>query len=198
MSRAVTAGLTGQLVTTSLATALERRHEELQHANLQLEHLSSVDELTNVANRRRFRAATAGDDDRARASGWVALLDIDHFRAVNEVHGHAGGDRVLTVLATRWLAVLPEGAVLGRLGGDEFACFLPAIDHAEARALCDRLRREAATPVAWEPTPIRTSCSVGLAPVEHRGSLSGALAAADAALYRSKDDGRDTVSTAPG
>ncbi|PRY14711.1 GGDEF domain-containing protein [Kineococcus rhizosphaerae] len=145
-----------------------------------------TDELTRLPNRRSWDAelhrALASDQDVA-----VALLDLDHFKRLNDTHGHAEGDRVLRTAAANWRAALPEGAFLARHGGEEFALLLGGDLVARAGVVAERLLRACPAP---------QTVSIGLArrlPGEDTAQL---LARADAELYRAKAAGRDRVCVA--
>ena len=144
---------------------------------------ASLDGLTGLANRRGFDdALDAALRVAARTGGdlSVALVDVDHFKAINDRHGHAAGDELLRSVSAVWLPRVPRGAVLARHGGDEFALLLPGHTGPQALDVVEQLRRAST----------RVALSVGVA--AHRpGELASQLMRrADAALYRAKADGR--------
>lgn len=144
---------------------------------------ASLDGLTGLANRRGFDDALEEALRVAARSGAhlsAALVDVDHFKAINDQHGHAAGDELLRSVAAEWLPRVPRGAVLARHGGDEFALLLPDHDGPAALAVVEQLRVASA----------RVALSVGVA--EHRpGELASQLMRrADTALYRAKAAGR--------
>jgi two-component system, cell cycle response regulator len=148
-----------------------------------------TDGLTGVANRRAFDtafdAARAGDDDVA-----LLLLDLDHFKRVNDVHGHEVGDEVLRQLGHLLMAQVPAAALPARFGGEEFAVLWPGADPEEARATAEALRAA----IAAAPMPVPVTASVGVAHLRAgRGDTSTLLRAADEALYAAKHAGRDRV-----
>ncbi|MBI5165622.1 MAG: diguanylate cyclase [Magnetospirillum sp.] len=165
----------------------------------ELRRLATTDPLTGAANRRQFMAIAEQEAERSaryRRPLAVLMLDIDHFKVVNDTHGHAVGDEVLKAVADACRAGLRDVDLLGRLGGEEFAVLLPetplpgAIDVAER--LCQAVARRAV------PLPggaqIRVTASLGVA--TYRGDAAQVdqlLARADAALYRAKAEGRDRV-----
>ena len=152
-----------------------------------LSEMAETDELTGLPNRR------AWDDTIRRAVGYaarthralcVAVVDIDHFKAYNDEHGHQAGDRLLKTAAAAWRTALRRSDVLARYGGEEFAVVLPSCPATEAAAVLERLRLL---------TPEEQTCSIGLA--EWRPGESGAelVARADEALYQAKHSGRDAL-----
>lgn len=165
----------------------------------ELERLASTDPLTGLANRRAFLArahetlARAGRDDLPVS---VAMLDIDHFKAINDRFGHDVGDRVLQAVAARVRALVePEDGVAARFGGEEFALLLPDAPVAAAQRLAERLRAALeATAVEAAGGPVRFTASLGVD--RWRGgadSVEAALKRADEALYRAKAAGRNRV-----
>ncbi|WP_159999776.1 diguanylate cyclase [Roseomonas sp. 18066] len=165
-----------------LAMPGERARHELREAALR-------DPLTGAWNRAGLTARQGGFLARG---GTLILLDIDHFKAVNDHHGHAAGDAVLAGFAPRMAALANELAgELFRLGGDEFLVVLPGADETAATALARRMRDAAAQPAAGQPP---YTISLGLAAVAPgEAELEGAMARADALLYRAKALGRDQV-----
>lgn len=161
--------------------------------------LSLKDPLTGLANRRHFRAVLEREIDRVTRSGEAALLlmlDIDHFKKVNDTRGHACGDAALHGLASTLEHNLRRHDLIGRLGGEEFAVFLPDTALGQAMQLAERLRKQVAiTAMAapGEPEPIRITISIGLAMLSGQESLESLLARADDALYQAKREGRNRV-----
>ena len=166
----------------------------------QLRLLADTDELTGLPNRRALLALAAQADRSAAGAGLpLALLvvDIDHFKRVNDVHGHAAGDGVLRHVAQSLSAALREGDRLGRLGGEEFVAVLPGAGLAEATAVAERMRAAvAAAPAPVGPLTVACTVSVGVATAPAGGALEVLLGRADAALYQAKADGRDRVAVA--
>lgn len=170
----------------------ERRRREQN-----LEQLATTDVLTGLANRRAFMArleaelALAGQGG---APGMLVMLDLDHFKRVNDTYGHAAGDRVLVYLAQLLRGqALRQGDLAGRLGGEEFAVLLPRTSPQEGAAVAERLREalERSLIDSGDGRTIAITLSAGLAPLE--GSSEHSLAQADAALYRAKNSGRNRV-----
>ncbi|MGN9809207.1 putative bifunctional diguanylate cyclase/phosphodiesterase [Micromonospora sp. BQ11] len=166
---------------------------EIQQVQDELIRLAERDPLTDLPNR---RALLAHVDDLVGAAGEspgaLLLIDIDNFKDINDVHGHAVGDDVLRVLARLLVRHLPTGTVLGRLGGDEFAVVLPGTPAGDALAVAESLCDAAArTPVPLAGAGLRVTLSIGAAPVETGVTRDALLAHADLALYEAKDAGRN-------
>lgn len=160
----------------------------------QLATAAMTDVLTGLPNRRAFRdaAGAIASDPNARTAA-IAILDIDHFKAINDSFGHDAGDEVLQGLAAVALRLSRKGDMMARLGGEEFAVLLPDTNVAEAIKVCDRLRTEIAQSVCMTAQgPVRITVSGGVAPLTLAG-LDDALRRADEALYRAKRQGRDRL-----
>lgn len=165
----------------------------------EVQRLATLDGLTNVCNRRHFMDLAQLQFETARRFGQplaAVMLDVDHFKSVNDSHGHHVGDQVLRVLADRCRAELRNIDVLARYGGEEFAILLPGTArHAAAMTIAERIRRNiAGTPVDTDAGPIFVTVSVGVAGME--GGVGGPnelLRRADSALYAAKQGGRNRV-----
>jgi diguanylate cyclase (GGDEF)-like protein len=157
------------------------------------------DALTGLANRRA--ADTLADalapGGPALTTGALMLIDVDHFKRVNDTHGHAVGDRLLQWLAARLRAAVRPDDLLLRWGGEEFVIGLPGTDLAAARTRADDLRRRlAATPyVGPGDPPLHVTVSIGVVALTPGEPLDTALVRADQALYDAKRTGRDRVVT---
>ncbi|SMH62450.1 GGDEF domain-containing protein [Azospirillum agricola] len=165
--------------------------------------LAETDPLTGAANRRSFlerAGAAAADAGRRQRSLSVMLLDIDHFKRVNDTRGHAGGDAALKRLVECCGATLRPGDLLGRFGGEEFAVLLPETNPYVAVGIADRLRAAVeAMVIPHDGEDFRITVSIGVAAVGADGPDNGldmALRRADDALYRAKDGGRNRVEMA--
>ncbi len=165
---------------------------------MRLRHASLHDPLTGLPNRRSFEHALALEHARLRRGGRpyaLLAIDADHFKRINDRHGHAGGDAALVHLARRLRAVARGGDVVARVGGEEFVMLLPDTDRAGAHQAAARLLaavREA--PLAMPDGALRMTVSVGLAMAQSGTEPMPALwRRADEALYAAKAAGRDRV-----
>jgi diguanylate cyclase (GGDEF)-like protein len=168
-------------------------------AQAELRRLARTDPLTGTLNR------LALDEELARlfragpAALAVLMLDVDHFKRINDRHGHAGGDRVLTALVACVGARLRAGDVLGRVGGEEFLVLLPGADLAAALALAEALRGAVAgLHMALDGEPQAITLSLGVAVRQpHEDDPAALVRRADRALYAAKREGRNRVAVPP-
>ena len=164
-----------------------------------MRRLANHDQLTGLLNRRAFREVSQQQLATLMATQrpvGVLMLDIDHFKSVNDRHGHAAGDAVLVTFALRTARVLPEGAVFSRLGGEEFAILLPGHGVAQALQVAEAVRSAcAATAVPLDQgVSLTVTVSIGCHVVEPAvAHLEALLQQADRALYRAKAAGRNRV-----
>ncbi len=163
-----------------------------------LRRLAAIDALTGLLNRGSLESEAARLASRAaRAGGNIALImiDVDKFKGINDRYGHPAGDEVLRQLAALMTVMTRSGDCLGRYGGEEFCMVLPDTSEADAAVLAERLRqRYADLRVAWRGEMLSGSISIGVADARLAGVDMAAMAsAADMALYRAKDDGRNRV-----
>jgi len=162
----------------------------------ELDRLARTDPLTGLANRRAFFDRLAGEVSLARRHGHpmaLAVMDVDHFKRVNDVHGHVAGDRTLIEVSRRLGGVVRRGEVLARVGGEEFAWLLPRSGMAEATAAVERGRGR----VSGEPVPGigRLTLSAGVTVLREGDEGGDVFRRADDALYRAKYGGRDRIET---
>lgn len=172
--------------------------EALARANAELAQLSRTDALTGLNNRGYWEQLLEHEFNRCRRSGAkssLVMFDIDHFKSINDTHGHQAGDAVLRRLADVLRRNVRATDVPGRYGGEEFVVLLVDADEAGARYFAERLRRSVeAGPVTHEGNELRFTISLGAA--EWKASLAHAgqwVQRADEALYRAKNEGRNRV-----
>jgi diguanylate cyclase (GGDEF)-like protein len=163
--------------------------EALEAQNAELSEQVRSDALTGLANRRALVAALEDALGAGRLPLCLALVDIDHFKAVNDTHGHAAGDAVLVQVADTLRASAAGHGLLARHGGEEFAWLLPGVELAQARLQCDFLREA----VAFASGALPVTVSVGLAEARAGDGLATLMQRADEALYRAKRNGRNRV-----
>jgi diguanylate cyclase (GGDEF)-like protein len=182
---------------------LRRLQSELREKNRELERIAVTDALTDLPNRRVFDNDLERELDRAHRYGdavALAVLDIDHFKAVNDTYGHDVGDEVLRQLARRVRDACRAGDEVARIGGEEFAVILLRTAEKGARAAAERLARSVETltfSTSAGDLTITVSVGVACAGGEIGFNALDVFKAADDALYRSKNEGRNrvTVST---
>lgn len=180
--------------------AIGRLHaaiRENERNRADLEALATRDPLTGLRNRRSFMDDAGEVLARAQRYGrrvTVGMMDLDHFKQVNDSHGHAAGDAALQCVGALVRETLRDSDLHGRVGGEEFAFLCPETTPEEAEALANRLRRrlEASPTRTPDGQEVRLTISIGLADASSI-SLEEALRAADEALYRAKRDGRNQV-----
>ena len=158
--------------------------ERLAHRN------ANTDPGTGLANRRELMRSLDEMID-AKSAGVLLLLDLDHFKRVNDLHGHVAGDRVLRAVAEALQKTAPDGACCARTGGDEFAMLLPDVDQAGAEAIARRIHERLAAPVFVDGAQLQVSASIGLAHLDQCADEETALRRSDVALYAAKRAGRN-------
>lgn len=171
-----------------------------KHREDALMRAATSDPLTGLANRTAFRNAVAAAIDGVApgAPATLALLDLDHFKRVNDMHGHATGDAALLMLADLLRDNLRGEDVIGRIGGEEFGILFPGLSMASAGVVCRRLCSLLAD--ARLPTPdgrsITITASIGLATLARDGNIDASFRSADHALYAAKNAGRNRIQLA--
>lgn len=183
-------------INSSLEKALEEKtelHEALVSVNAELKRYAELDFLTGLYNRRVFikyvqEVYEAYRKEKRLFS--VCILDIDHFKQVNDHHGHNIGDAVLVGLAEEMKCFFGDSYTLGRFGGEEFMVLLPESDEATALKLMDQFR-EHIKQMSWQGVSI--TLSIGVDTVNDLTTVSDILNEADRALYEAKRRGRDCV-----
>ncbi len=184
---------------TAQHALLDKVNQELQQKQRELERLTRQDGLTGLYNRNTFIELTRQELDRAQRQGSqtaVLLLDLDHFKRINDSHGHPAGDAVLCHVAQLINSTLRSTDLVGRLGGEEFVVLLPATPLADACRLAEKVRtRLQATPTPWNGGTIVNTVSVGVAggSAKQRRSFENLYEEADQSMYLAKQRGRNQV-----
>ena len=172
-------------------TALKRVESERENLLTEVAALARSDALTGLPNRRVLDDQLPREMARARRTGselCLAILDLDHFKAYNDTHGHLAGDVMLRDCAVAWDSELRGEDTIVRYGGEEFLVVLPDCTYEQAAEIVERLR---------EATPGGQTCSAGLACWNFRELTVDLVGRADSALYRAKAAGRDQLVQAP-
>lgn len=160
-------------------------------------HLAEIDPLTELSNRRGFEAHLQQAITRVARTGQSASLmyiDLDHFKPVNDTHGHLAGDAVLWAVASVLRHGVRDSDIVARLGGDEFAVILAGCSLKRARRIAiDLLEAMRGLSIPWDQRRLSVGASIGIAPLFGGMSVDDAVAAADAQCYRAKALGRDNV-----
>ncbi len=164
------------------------------------EHVASTDGLTGLHNRRWLNDAFKRQMNRCERNGHscsIIMIDIDHFKQMNDRFGHLAGDRILCTVAQVLLNMLRPSDLVARYGGEEFALCLPETPQKGAWVIADRLRKAISnTPTPFEEAKLLppVNVSLGIASMLAGQSLDSLLSAADSALYRAKTNGRNCIS----
>jgi diguanylate cyclase (GGDEF)-like protein len=162
---------------------------------------TGVDTLTALPNRQAFhdRAAPAFLDAQSeRKPVSVVMVDLDHFKQINETYGHLTADEIVRAVGGRMRGALSERDLIARFGGDEFAVLLPKVDVVTARTIAVRLRRAVTdAPIKTSHGPVYTTISVGVASAaDPEATLEGLIHDADGAMFQAKRAGRDRIEVA--
>jgi diguanylate cyclase len=172
-----------------------RLARRVRSQNQTLAMLSSIDGLSGLLNRVHWEAAVAAEFQRCRRIGHMSslvMLDIDHFKAINDRHGHPVGDAVIRELAWALRSAVRLHDVPGRYGGEEFGVVLPGTDLAGAEVLAERIRVRIASMVFEPKKGVRATVSLGVAAFDVRDAdQTDWIARADRALYAAKESGRN-------
>jgi diguanylate cyclase (GGDEF)-like protein len=175
---------------------------EIQYRNLELVRQAARDSLTGMLNRRSLLAEFERELARVRRGGTmlsVAMFDLDHFKRLNDAHGHQAGDEVLRSVAASMQSSIRQPDILGRYGGEEFALVMPDTDADMAMRVAERIRIAVQMSVVeWKSERLSITISGGVAAFAANGVTAEALiAASDAALYDAKRAGRNRIVQAP-
>jgi len=192
--REFAASLASKLVTGRLRAEITQREK----AELELVHRANTDPLTKIGNRRHFEEQAGAEFRRSQRSHEplsLMIIDVDHFKWINDTHGHPVGDDVLRQLSSLLDEHVRRVDSVGRLGGEEFAVLMPGADRARAEEAAERLRAHVSSLALDLPSGIvRLTVSIGVTECDvWTEDLAVGLARADEALYRAKADGRDRV-----
>jgi two-component system cell cycle response regulator len=185
----------------SIFNALEkfRLKQEVHRAMDKMAEMSTRDALTGLYNRRYFKESLEKEMDRSRRYGKglaLCMIDLDHFKRVNDTFGHAAGDSVLKELTGLLRQSIRKSDIPCRYGGEEFAVILPEADDVRATVVAKRFRQMVETHAfTGHDPPIRLTVSVGIAagPTAENSGVDTIVEAADRALYRAKEGGRNRV-----
>jgi diguanylate cyclase (GGDEF)-like protein len=199
---ALSAALGALLVVPPLGVYALRLVAELDSTRQRLAVLATHDELTGVHNRRHFMDLVQREWDRARRYNTQAallLIDADHFKRVNDSHGHRCGDELLRCIARTVGHQLRQADVLARFDGEELIVFLPHTDPLGALDVAERIREKVqALSVPWQAASVGTTVSIGVAPLRAElPTLDWMIHEAETALLAAKGDGRNCVRTLP-
>jgi diguanylate cyclase (GGDEF)-like protein len=176
-----------------LADDFDAMAQELEQNQSRLQSLALRDPLTGLANHRSFHEALALAVDGARDEGQplaVVALDLDHFKQINDTHGHPYGDEVLVMAGGRLAAAVRDGDLVARIGGEEFAIILPGADADAAHAAAERARAALAEVVLADGRRLSSSAGIAAFPTDATDATA-LLRLADGALYDAKHAGRD-------
>jgi diguanylate cyclase (GGDEF)-like protein len=189
----------GELVALQhhLEQRVQERTKELEIANERLAEASRTDSLTGLLNRGAFLELADHEVKRARRANEtfsIVMVDLDHFKEINDRHGHAGGDELLQAAAARLRSVLRDQDLVARWGGEEFILLLPGTDASGAAIAAENARSSLAA-YEFQRNGTRETITASFGITEHQAerSLEATIALADQALYRAKERGRNRV-----
>lgn len=209
-SRAIQAGaydylpkskLSAKPLSRIISNSLEkfRLKQEVKQAVNKMAEMSIIDELTGLHNRRYLMEALERESERAgryQADLTVGILDLDHFKKINDTHGHPAGDKVLKTVADLLKGNVRNNDIACRYGGEEFAILFPNTSMDNAKRMCERFRRQVENfSIPYDHSEIRVTVSIGIAKFSTEGihSAESVLKVADQALYEAKSNGRNCI-----
>jgi diguanylate cyclase (GGDEF)-like protein len=181
----------------NLEQIVEKRTIELKEANETISRLAATDELTELSNRRAFNESLAAAVSATRRHHYplsMIMIDLDHFKVINDTCGHSEGDEVLRIFASLLREMIRAEDTAARWGGEEFVVILPHTPCEAAAALAERIRI-GFEKKAGEDAPYSLSASFGVVQLQEDENQDGLIRRADAALYRAKNYGRNQVVT---
>jgi diguanylate cyclase (GGDEF)-like protein len=187
-----------KFITLRVSRNRKRVNEELASLNEQLYVLATKDDMTKLFNRRHFLELAKRElhqIQRTKSTAVVLMIDIDHFKDVNDNFGHAAGDKAIINIANILKENLREYDIVGRVGGEEFAMLLPNSEIDIAMQIAERIRSKVANlSTLFQKSPIKLTVSIGLTAKKiNENSINSMLQRADKALYQAKNTGRDKV-----
>ena len=192
------ADMAGRL--SAIREQLRFQKRELRTAMERNDQLARHDELTQLPNRRHALEMMEYEGKRAqrdKVPPCICMMDIDHFKLINDTHGHAAGDEVLRLLASHSVPALRAPDILARWGGEEFILIMPETPLDIAMLVVERLRNALANAHIWQDRPeLKVTFSAGIASMLPSESIQDTVARADAALYRAKEAGRNRTEQA--
>ena len=175
---------------------IAQNNYRLKQTRAKLDILAKTDPLTGIFNRRHFAELVQMDMERARRfneNSYIILMDIDHFKNVNDTYGHSTGDKVLIEIARRMKETIRTYDILARYGGEEFIIYMPNTDSSGAAVIAERLRLKLCdNPCEFTEARVNITASFGVAKITESG-IEKAIYHADLALYRAKEEGRNRV-----
>jgi diguanylate cyclase (GGDEF)-like protein len=185
--------------TVALEVKVEERTNALEQVNIELEKLAFTDNLTGIANRNAFFKQADEELGRSRRLSYdvgIMMLDLDHFKSINDNYGHDAGDEVLKVVSKTMNDCLRKQDTLGRIGGEEFAIIVPGTDKVGMHRLAKRLQSS----IELQKLPalgndVKITVSIGYTKVRYEELLKSALKRADEHLYMAKNNGRNQFIT---
>jgi diguanylate cyclase (GGDEF)-like protein len=185
------------IVSCLCAFANEVRERHVFQLEYNLEHQATTDSLCGAFNRRYFMNCAHQEVERAQHQGHplsLLLIDIDHFKQINDSHGHRTGDDTICAFAQTCQKNLRNTDILGRVGGEEFAILLPETDPRTAKTIAERIRQELSDlRITTDKSDVSFTVSIGVALLCPSDELDSLLHRADVALYKAKEEGRNRV-----
>ena len=182
--------------------AIERDLTELKKLQFELEDMAKTDSLTGMATRQAFMQRANGEFNRARRYNRplsIIMIDLDHFKSINDKYGHAAGDNVLSQIGMKCHSSLRDSDFLGRIGGEEFVLLLPDTTQASAVLVAERMREELCNTTVYldKQNTLNITASFGVASMKKDDpDFKDMLHRADVAMYNAKHDGRNQVTSA--
>ncbi|MGP9799917.1 GGDEF domain-containing protein [Rheinheimera sp. NSM] len=183
-----------------LEASNQRLEAEVKKRTAQLEKMATTDELTELLNRREIMRLLELEIARAERQGTalsIMMLDLDHFKAVNDNFGHQAGDRALKSAAGTFKQQMRKTDFIGRIGGEEFLVILPDTAISSAYALAERIRLTLEQHTIENPLTPNCTASIGVTQCRSADDLHSLIQRADESLYQAKSNGRNCVSQAP-